>query len=104
MWECREGKIEVVGQLAILELWWFRECIPNSLQVSDQRCLEIRQRSCPDVVANDEQKERALIHTRRRQISKLKMVINSANLSCDFFPNNPRFTSNTVLRRPMLAP
>ena len=70
MWESREGEVEVVGQLAVLEFWWFQECIPNSLQVCNQRCLEIRQRCCSDVVADDEEKERALICTKRRQINK----------------------------------
>ena len=72
MWECREGKIEVVGQLPILEFWWFRKCIPNPMQVCDQGCLQIHQGGCSYVVRDDEQKERALICTKRRQISKIE--------------------------------
>jgi hypothetical protein len=61
VWEGCEGKIEVVGQLPILEFGWFRKCIPNSVQVGGQCSLEVCEGGRSDVVADDEKKKCALI-------------------------------------------
>ena len=55
-----EGQIKVVAQLAVLELVGLREAFPYALQVSGERCFEVRQRRCANVVTNDKEEERAL--------------------------------------------
>ena len=53
MWESRERQIKVVGQLPVLQFGWFRQRFPDTLQVSSQRCLEVREGRCSKVFTNN---------------------------------------------------
>ena len=60
MWECLEGKVEIVFELGIGESLRFRERVPNAMEILREGSLEIGEGCSAQVIADDEEKEGAL--------------------------------------------
>lgn len=63
MGQANEREIEIVAEFTILQLLRLRKAFPDTFQVRRKRVLQVDQRRCADVVADDEEKQSPLILT-----------------------------------------
>lgn len=108
--EGHEREVEEGCDLRVLEAGRLGEAVPETVEVREERRAEVREGSRANVVADHEEEQRLVLLPATPRQLRTERSGGGKTYAPEIFPfcfaerNRARFTSNTVLRRPMFAP